>query len=498
MFLYFFLSVPPHTHIPPPFFFLLSLFTSTIVVTMSGELFAVSPIDGRYASKVEPLRGIFSEFGLIKNRVIVEVSWLKFLAGKEELKELSLGKESLDFLHNVLDTFSVEDAERVKEIENTTRHDVKAVEYFLNEKLQGSGIEELKSIVNFVHFACTSDDINNVSWALALKNARDTVMLPAMREVVEKIGGLAIANAGLSMMSKTHGQPATPTTLGKEMANFAYRLKQQYDEAKRVPIKAKLNGAVGNFNAHVVAYPEIDWPAWSEEFLANLGVVMNPYSTQIEPHDYKAQLFDAMSRFNTILLDFDRDMWMYISIGYFKQRKLPGEVGSSTMPHKVNPIDFENSEGNIGLANALFSFFGSKLPVSRWQRDLSDSTVLRNMGVAFGYSLIAYSSVVRGLNKVHVNDTAISEDLDKHWELLAEPIQTVMRKYNIEHGYEKMKEVTQGKVVTHEDMSAVINSETCAKIPEEERKQLLSLTPSTYIGTAPTSAKNITSFLVWD
>eukprot|EP00056_Hartaetosiga_gracilis_P008125 m.116418 g.116418 ORF g.116418 m.116418 type:complete len:468 (-) comp12852_c0_seq1:141-1544(-) len=467
-------------------------------MSLQHELLAVSPIDGRYASKVESLRDIFSEFGLIKRRVIVEVSWLRFLSGKEEIAEVSLGDDSLAFLEKVAADFCLADAERVKEIEKTTRHDVKAVEYFLDEKLEGSGIDELKDAVNFIHFACTSDDINNVSWALALKDARENVLLPEMRKVIETLAALATKHAGLAMMSKTHGQAATPTTLGKEMANFAYRMKQQFDEAKRVPIKAKLNGAVGNYNAHVVAYPEIDWPAWSEEFLEGLGITCNPYSTQIEPHDYKAQLFDAVQRFNTVLLDLDRDMWMYISIGYFKQRKLPGEVGSSTMPHKVNPIDFENSEGNIGLANAMFSHFSSKLPVSRWQRDLSDSTVLRNMGVAFSYSLIAYASVLRGLNKVHVNEAQVSADLDKHWELLAEPIQTVMRKYNIEHGYEKMKEVTQGKVVTHEAMAAFIQSDACVKIPEEEKKNLLALTPATYIGTASTSATNITKFLSWE
>ncbi|EGD75230.1 adenylosuccinate lyase [Salpingoeca rosetta] len=447
-----------------------------------SELTAVSPIDGRYAEKTAALRQTFSEFGLIRNRVRVEVAWLLFLAKHEQIPEVTLSRAARDKLSAIGDSFTLDNARRVKEIERTTRHDVKAVEYFLKE--QFAGVSELENVVEFLHFACTSEDINNLSWALALKSTRDDVLLPLMRRIVEQLAALAREHKGVAMMARTHGQPATPTTMGKELANFAVRLKRQYDQVAAAAIMGKLNGAVGNYNAHAVAYPHVDWLAAGRDFVASLGLTPNAFTTQIEPHDYNAELFNAYQRFNTALMDFDRDMWTYVSLGYLVQRKLPGEVGSSTMPHKVNPIDFENSEGNLGVANALLAFFAGKLPISRLQRDLTDSTVQRNMGTALANAAIAYTSALRGLAKVDVCADAMAQELDRHWELLAEPIQTVMRKHGVEKPYEKLKEHTQGKVVTADTMRAFVSSSACDGIPDDERAALLQLTPCTYTGLA--------------
>ncbi|MFA0232968.1 adenylosuccinate lyase, partial [Vibrio sp. 10N.261.45.A7] len=388
--------------------------------------------------------------------------------------------EANQFLDELAANFSEEDALRIKEIERTTNHDVKAVEYFLKEKV--AGVPELHAVNEFIHFACTSEDINNTSHALMLKEARDTVILPEIRNVIDAIKALANEYRDIPLLSRTHGQPASPSTMGKEMANVAYRMERQYKQIESVEILAKINGAVGNYNAHLSAYPEVEWHQFSEEFITeSLGVTWNPYTTQIEPHDYIAELFDAVARFNTILLDFDRDVWGYIALGHFKQKTIAGEIGSSTMPHKVNPIDFENSEGNLGLANAVFSHLAQKLPVSRWQRDLTDSTVLRNLGVGVGYAIIAYTSTLKGISKLEVNREALLAELDKNWEVLAEPVQTVMRRYGIEKPYEKLKELTRGKRVDGEGMRAFIDG---LEIPEDEKIRLKEMTPANYIGQA--------------
>ena len=445
-----------------------------------SSLTAISPIDGRYSSKCDALRDIFSEYGLLKYRVQVEVTWLKKLAACEGIPEVpALSAEASDFLDGIVKNFSINDAQRIKDIEKTTNHDVKAVEYFLKEQV--AKVPELAKISEFIHFSCTSEDINNNSHGLMLLNGRDQVLLPALRQIIEAVKELAHRYRDLPMLSRTHGQPATPTTLGKEMANVCYRLYRQYEQIRDVKILGKINGAVGNYNAHMVAYPNVDWRKFSEEFVTSLGLQWNPYTTQIEPHDYVAELFNAIARFNTILMDFDRDIWGYISIGHFKQKTIAGEIGSSTMPHKVNPIDFENSEGNIGIANALFAHLGQKLPVSRWQRDLTDSTVLRNIGVAFGYSMIAYQSSLKGISKLEANPDNLAEDLDHNWEVLAEPFQTVMRKYAVEKPYEKLKALTRGRRVNAQIMQDFIDT---IEIPEDAKAELRKLTPATYIGRA--------------
>ncbi|OEE79326.1 adenylosuccinate lyase [Vibrio genomosp. F6] len=446
-----------------------------------SALTAVSPVDGRYGSKTISLRSIFSEYGLLKYRTVVEVRWLQKLAATQSIAEVAtLSAEANQFLDNIAANFSEEDAMRIKEIERTTNHDVKAVEYFLKEKV--ADVPELHAINEFIHFACTSEDINNTSHALMLKEARDTVILPEIRNVIDAIKALANEYRDVPLLSRTHGQPASPSTMGKEMANVAYRMERQFKQIENVEILAKINGAVGNYNAHLSAYPDVDWHAFSEEFITeSLGVNWNPYTTQIEPHDYIAELFDAIARFNTILLDFDRDVWGYIALGHFKQKTIAGEIGSSTMPHKVNPIDFENSEGNLGLANAIFSHLAQKLPVSRWQRDLTDSTVLRNLGVGCGYAIIAYTSTLKGISKLEINQAALEAELDKNWEVLAEPVQTVMRRYGIEKPYEKLKELTRGKRVDGEGMRTFIDS---LEIPEDEKIRLKEMTPANYIGQA--------------
>ena len=452
-----------------------------------NSLSAVSPIDGRYGSKTSDLRPIFSEFGLIRHRVLVEVRWLQMLAAHAEIKEVpSLSEPASSLLDSIVDNFSVEDAEQVKTIERTTNHDVKAVEYFLKDKIKDN--EELMAINEFIHFACTSEDINNLSHALMLNTARSNVILPQLREVIDGITALAHDFAETPMLCRTHGQPASPSTMGKEMANIAYRLERQFKQLKAVQIMGKINGAVGNYNAHLSAYPELDWAEIAQNFVESLGIDFNPYTIQIEPHDYIAEYFDTLARFNTILIDFDRDIWSYISLGYFKQKTIAGEVGSSTMPHKVNPIDFENSEGNLGIANALMNHLSSKLPISRWQRDLTDSTVLRNLGVGIAHSMIAYASTMRGISKLQINNDALANDLDNTWEVLAEPIQTVMRRYGIDKPYEKLKELTRGQAITAETLKEFV---AALDMPEEAKQELQKLTPATYIGNAVAQAKNI-------
>jgi len=460
-----------------------------------SPLTAVSPVDGRYAEKSDVLREYFSEFGLIKRRVKVEVSWLLQLSEAKLIAQLPpFGGDARAALEAIADNFGVAEAERVKAIERVTNHDVKAVEYFLKEATiasktaDGSPLAELHASLEFIHFACTSEDINNLSYALMLLESREEVMLPLMQKVIDKLAEQARALADVPMLSHTHGQPATPTTVGKELANVVYRLRQQLDAIKSAPVFGKIAGAVGSFNAHLVACPEADWPAFAKSFVESLGLQYNPYVTQIEPHDFIAQLFHAFERFNTILLDFARDMWGYISKGYFKQRVVKGEVGSSTMPHKVNPIDFENAEGNLGLANAIFSHLGSKLPVSRWQRDLTDSTVMRNLGVAFSHALISYQALLKGLGKVEINEANLAAELDGNWEVLAEPIQTVMRMYGVESPYEKLKELTRGTRVTADGMRAFVTS---LDIPQDAKERLLALTPASYIGHAAALAKAI-------
>ncbi len=421
------------------------------------SLTAVSPVDGRYGSKSESLRPIFSEYGLIRHRVLVEVRWLQALAAHQGIPEVpALSGHASNILNGIFDNFSEEDARRVKNIERTTNHDVKAVEYFLKEKIAGNA--ELEAVSEFIHFACTSEDINNLAYALMLREARGQVLLPTMDNVINAIVALAHNNAELPLLSRTHGQPATPTTVGKEMANVAYRLRRQRELLTQVPMLGKINGAVGNYNAHLIAYPEVDWQAFAETFVTGLGLDWNPYTTQIEPHDYIAEMFDAIARYNTVLIDFSRDVWGYISLGYFKQRTIAGEVGSSTMPHKVNPIDFENAEGNFGIANALFDHLAAKLPISRWQRDLSDSTVLRNLGVGVAHTIIGLESLLRGIGKLEANPARTAEDLDATWEVLAEAVQTVMRRYGIEKPYEKLKELTRGKGIDADSMRVFIDS----------------------------------------
>jgi adenylosuccinate lyase len=452
-----------------------------------SALTAVSPIDGRYGSKTAALRDVFSEYGLIKRRVLVEVRWLQQLAAHEGIPEVpALTPGSNAALEEIADNFAEVDARRIKDIEATTNHDVKAVEYFIKERFAGN--KELEAISEFVHFACTSEDINNLSHALMLRDGVDSVLLPEMEKIVDALVALSREAAAVPMLSRTHGQTASPSTMGKEMANVVARLKRQLTLIRQVEYLGKINGAVGNYNAHLSAYPEVDWQANAETFVSSMGLTWNPYTTQIEPHDYMAELFDAIARFNTILIDFDRDVWAYISLGYFKQKTIAGEVGSSTMPHKVNPIDFENSEGNLGIANAVFQHLAAKLPISRWQRDLTDSTVLRNMGVGAGYSLIAYGASLKGIGKLQLNEARLAEDLDNSWEVLAEPIQTVMRRYGIEKPYEKLKELTRGQDMSREVIQAFVET---LDIPEQARAELLAMTPANYIGNAVSQARAI-------
>ncbi len=452
-----------------------------------SSLTAISPVDGRYNSKTIDLRPIFSEFGLIRHRVLVEVRWLQMLAAHPGIPEVAeLSEHATHLLNGIVDNFNSDDAHRVKNIERTTNHDVKAVEYFLKEKVAGNS--ELEEISEFIHFACTSEDINNLAYGLMLREARSQILLPMMDEIIDAITDLAHGYADQPMLSRTHGQPASPTTLGKEMANTAFRLRRQREQVIMVPLLGKINGAVGNYNAHLVTYPDLDWQQIAADFVTSLGLNWNPYTTQIEPHDYIAELFDAVSRFNTVLLDFDRDIWGYISLGYFKQKTVAGEVGSSTMPHKVNPIDFENSEGNLGLANAIFNHLSSKLPISRWQRDLTDSTVLRNLGVGIAYSTIAWQSTLKGIAKLEVNPARLEADLDQTWEVLAEPIQTVMRRYGIDQPYEKLKELTRGKGIDPQLLHDFIEK---LEIPDAEKKRLQELTPPRYTGNAAEQARNL-------
>ena len=454
-----------------------------------NALTALSPLDGRYASKCDALRPFLSEFGLIHARVTVEVRWLQALANRAEIIEVPVFSAKTNAaLDAIVTDFSETDANRIKEIERTTNHDVKAVEYFLKEKI--ANIDELKNAGEFIHFACTSEDINNLSHALMLKNGRE-VLVSSMKQLLNAISALAITHAEQPMLSRTHGQTASPTTLGKEMANVAYRLARQIKQFENVELLGKINGAVGNYNAHLSAYPEIDWAAHAQAFVESLGLSFNPYTTQIEPHDYMAELFDALRRYNTILIDFNRDVWGYISLGYFKQKLKDGEVGSSTMPHKVNPIDFENSEGNLGIANAVLAHLGEKLPVSRWQRDLTDSTVLRNMGVGFAQSLIAFDACLKGVGKLELNAARLNDDLDQAQEVLAEPIQTVMRRYNVEQPYEKLKALTRGQAMTREMMVNFVKGDELSQVPAEERARLAELSPATYIGNAAEQAKQI-------
>ena len=455
--------------------------------TALSSLTAISPIDGRYGSKTQRLRTVFSEFGLIRYRVLVEVRWLQHLAANPKITEVAeFSAEANSLLNSLAENFTQEQALRIKEIERTTNHDVKAVEYLIKETIADNA--ELQAVSEFVHFACTSEDINNLSHALMLKEGRDQVMLPALQAISDQLSAMAKEFAAVPMLSRTHGQTASPTTVGKEFANVAYRLQRQIAQIRQVPLLGKINGAVGNYNAHISAYPEIDWAASAKQFIERLGLDFNPYTTQIEPHDYMAELFDAVARSNTILIDFARDIWGYISMGYFKQRTIAGEVGSSTMPHKVNPIDFENAEGNMGIANALFGHLASKLPISRWQRDLTDSTVLRNMGVGLGYNLIAYASLDKGMGKLQLNTDRLAADLDSSWEVLAEPIQTVMRRYGIEEPYEKLKALTRGNVMDQSTIQSFIDS---LDMPEQAKAEPKALTPAGYIGNAVQQASDI-------
>lgn len=447
-----------------------------------SPLTAVTPVDGRYADKTSDLRPFFSEYGLIYHRVLIEVRWFQYLANSTAVAELApLSSEAMAALNSIVNEFSIADAETIKAFERTTNHDVKAVEYFIKEKFTNSGQQELISKMEFVHFACTSEDINNLSHAVMLTGARAEVLQPMLEQVELVIRQLAGKYKADAMLSRTHGQVASPTTMGKELANVAARMQRQLRQIRDVEILGKINGAVGNFNAHAAAYPELDWVQIAEDFVVSLGLNWNPYTTQIEPHDYIAELFDAVSRFNTILLDLNRDIWAYISIGYFTQRKIEGETGSSTMPHKVNPIDFENSEGNLGLANAILGHMAEKLPISRWQRDLTDSTVLRNLGSGLAYSLIAYQSVLKGLSKLELNRDALAKDLDASWEVLAEPIQTIMRKYDIPEPYEKLKSLTRGQTFDPEQIKALIEP---LDMPAAAKEQILAMTPGHYIGVA--------------
>lgn len=451
-----------------------------------NALTAISPVDGRYFDKTNALSEIFSEFGLIKYRVLIEVKWLQTMSENPDIPEVpKFSQQASDFLGDIATNFSLEDAQQVKEIERTTNHDVKAVEYFLKDKIKDNA--ELDAVSEFFHFACTSEDINNLSHALMLIDGRD-VLLVQMQNILSLISALAKDNAAIPMLSRTHGQTASPTTVGKEMANFAFRLKRQIDHLKSIKIMGKFNGAVGNFNAHICAYPDLDWQTISQNFIESLGVNYAPYTPQIETHDYMAEYFHSMNRFNTILIDFCRDVWGYISLGYFKQKTIAGEVGSSTMPHKVNPIDFENGEGNLGIANALNTHLADKLAISRWQRDLSDSTVLRNLGVSCAHSLIAYASIAKGIGKLETNETRLLEDLDNSWEVLAEPIQTVMRRYGIENPYEKLKELTRGNTIDAQVLAAFVKD---LDMPEDAKQALADLTPMTYTGDAQKLAEDL-------
>jgi adenylosuccinate lyase len=449
---------------------------------------ALSPLDGRYQTKLDPLRACFSEYALIRHRMLVEVEWLKALAAEPALKEIApFSAETLKELDTAIASFGETEAAQVKAIEARTNHDVKALEYWLKERFDGN--HEIRAVSEFIHFACTSEDINNLSHGLMLKAARDSVMTPMLDQLLARLTELANQLADAPMLSHTHGQPASPTTLGKEIANVVYRLRRQRKQLIEGEILGKINGAVGNFNAHLSAYPDFDWESFAQKFVTGLGLTYNPYTIQIEPHDYMAELYDALARINTILIDMDRDIWGYISMGYFKQKVKEGEVGSSTMPHKVNPIDFENSEGNLGLANAVLRHLAEKLPISRWQRDLTDSTVLRNMGVALGYTLLGYDSCLKGLNKLEANPAQLAADLDNNWEVLAEPIQTVMRRYGVENPYEQLKALTRGKGgINKESLHSFIRE---LKIPETAKQALLEMTPASYIGKAAELAKRI-------
>ncbi|HEY3486461.1 MAG TPA: adenylosuccinate lyase [Gammaproteobacteria bacterium] len=452
-----------------------------------NALTALSPLDGRYADKCNSLRNIFSEYGLIRYRTLVEVRWLQALAAHPGIKELPAfdGKTNAA-LNAIIDAFSLADAERIKAIEKTTNHDVKAVEYFLKEKF--SAHAGLKNAAEFIHFACTSEDINNLAYGLMLLEARENCLTPTIEQILAELKKRAHQYADSAMLSRTHGQPASPTTMGKEIANVQHRLQRQFEQLAQIPLTGKINGAVGNFNAHYAAYPDIDWPALAESFVTSLGLEWNPYTIQIEPHDRMAELFDALRRCNTILIDCCRDIWGYISLGYFKQKTVAGEIGSSTMPHKVNPIDFENAEGNLGLANALLDHLANKLPISRWQRDLSDSTVLRNLGVACGHSLIAYQSLLKGFEKLELNTQRLQEDLDNNWEVLAEPVQTVMRRYGIEQAYEKLKTLTRGHKIDPAALKKFIES---LDLPAKAKQELLALTPGNYTGNAADMARKL-------
>ena len=451
------------------------------------SLNAISPIDGRYGSKTNVLRRSVSEYGLLRMRVIVEVRWLQALAKHPQIVEVpALSNEASALLDQLADNFSEADAQAIKDIEKTTNHDVKAVEYFIKNKMADN--TELAAISEFVHFACTSEDINNLSHALMLREALEEGITPELKNVIKAVQDLAIEHAEQSMLSRTHGQTASPTTVGKEMANVAARLSRQLKQIENVEFLGKINGAVGNYNAHLSAYPDVDWQAHAEAFVTSLGLTWNPYTTQIEPHDYIAELYDAICRFNTILIDFDRDVWGYISMGFFKQKTIAGEIGSSTMPHKVNPIDFENSEGNLGIANAIMGHLSAKLPISRWQRDLTDSTVLRNLGVGLAHSLIAYQATLKGISKLEINAARLEADLNNAWEVLAEPIQTVMRRYGIESPYEKLKELTRGRTIDQATIEAFVDT---LEMPEQAKAELKALTPSTYIGNAVAQAKAI-------
>jgi adenylosuccinate lyase len=451
-----------------------------------NALTAISPLDGRYGNKLLPLREVFSEYGLIARRVRVEVRWLQCLAANPSISEVPpLSQAATQFLDDLLNAFGPEEAAAIKEIEATTNHDVKAVEYFLKEAVANQ--PELAAVSEFIHFACTSEDINNLAHGLMLRDGLTILLLP-MREIIDALADLAQQQAEQPMLSRTHGQTASPTTLGKEFANVVARLQRQFKQLEQVTPMGKINGAVGNYNAHLATYPDVDWPNVAQDFVEALGLVWNPYTTQIEPHDYMAEIFDTMMRFNTILIDFNRDIWSYIALGYFKQRTVAGEVGSSTMPHKVNPIDFENSEGNLGLANALLSHLSQKLPISRWQRDLTDSTVLRNMGVGCAYELLAYQSCLKGISKLQVNTGRIDEDLNDSWEVLAEPIQTVMRRYGIPEPYEKLKALTRGQAITATALTTFIES---LDLPSEVKASLQALTPASYTGNAAYQAQKI-------
>ncbi|MBL6809139.1 MAG: adenylosuccinate lyase [Litoricola sp.] len=452
-----------------------------------STLTAISPIDGRYASKVDALRPIASEFGLMRARVEVELAWIKSLASHPQIDEVApLSEQAIAEIDAIVTDFSEDDGQRVKAIERTTNHDVKAIEYFIKEQFDNN--PELRSISEFVHFACTSEDINNLSYSLMLTRMRDDVLQPTMRQIIDLLRSKANEWASHPMLSRTHGQSASPTTVGKELANVVARMERQLTQFEAVQLLGKLNGAVGNYNAHLSAYPHVDWAAHAESVITNLGLTFNPYTTQIEPHDCIAEYFDALKRFNTILMDLNRDLWSYISLDYFKQKTVAGEVGSSTMPHKVNPIDFENSEGNLGLANAVLEHLSAKLPVSRWQRDLTDSTVLRNVGVGAAHALIAYESSLKGLNKLEINLAVITDDLAKRWEVLAEPVQTVMRRYGIEKPYEQLKELTRGKPIDEESLRAFISQ---LEIPDGAKQALLEMTPLSYTGTAEAQARAV-------